>query len=278
MENSNILVNNWPKISIIVPYYNSEKTILRALNSIIRQTYKNIEIILIDDGCSDYSSQLVNDFIKNNKEYKITNIRQDNYGAAKARNVGIKKAQGEYIAFLDSDDSWETGKLEKQLNVFDSYKYIDIVSTEYSLHIGTDIKLKSTCSGIFEERDFYQSLFKNVFITPSVMVRKGVIEKHGILFDEDKECGEDTLFMLRVIRNCRGGELHLPLLSIYKLEYGESGLSQNLKKAEQSELNNFDILYKENFKSEKKISFPLLLIIKVFSYVKYFKRILIVKI
>ncbi len=103
---------NKTSVSVIIPYYNSERTIVRALNSVINQVYKNFEIILIDDGSNDNSYSVVEDFIKNNSQYQIKNLYQNNSGPSKARNLGIKQSIGKYIAFLDSDDSWDKNKLK----------------------------------------------------------------------------------------------------------------------------------------------------------------------
>jgi glycosyltransferase involved in cell wall biosynthesis len=100
-------------VSVIVPTFNREKTILRAINSILKQTYKDIEIIIIDD-CSNDNTQNVVKLLNNDK---IKYIKHDkNRGACAARNTGIKLAKGEYIAFLDSDDEWLPKKIEKQVN------------------------------------------------------------------------------------------------------------------------------------------------------------------
>lgn len=90
------------KISIIVPVYNTEKFLEKCLNSLINQTLKDIEIICINDGSTDKSLQILEKFA--NKDKRIQIINQTNSGLSVARNIGIKKAKGEYIGFVDSDD------------------------------------------------------------------------------------------------------------------------------------------------------------------------------
>lgn len=102
-----------PKISVIVPVYNVEEYILRCLNSIKSQTFKDYEIIIVNDGATDGSSALVEQFIKENNDISINYICQENAGLAMARNVAIPKALGEYICFIDSDDFIEDTMLEK---------------------------------------------------------------------------------------------------------------------------------------------------------------------
>src|SRR5690554_8078017 len=103
-------------ISVIIPMYNAEKTILNALNSIKNQTYKDdFEILVVNDGSIDKSVDCVEKFKKENPEWKIELIHQTNQGVSSARNKGLKVAKGEYIAFLDADDEWLPEKTEKQM-------------------------------------------------------------------------------------------------------------------------------------------------------------------
>lgn len=99
------------KISVIIPAYNREKTIKRCIDSVIGQTYSAFEIIVVDDGSTDKTLNIIE------KEYQgaVRIIKQNHKGAQAARNAGIRAAQGEYIAFLDSDDEWLPSKLEVQI-------------------------------------------------------------------------------------------------------------------------------------------------------------------
>ncbi len=102
-------------ISVIIPTYNREKTIVRAINSVLNQTYKDIEILVIDDCSTDNTEEIV----RNLNEDKITYIKHTrNKGGGGARNTGIRLAKTGYVAFLDSDDEWLPEKIEKQLEVF----------------------------------------------------------------------------------------------------------------------------------------------------------------
>lgn len=95
-------MNNTPLISVIVPVYNGEKFIHKCVDSILAQTYSNLEIILVDDGSSDTSAQICDEYTQ--KDARIKVIHQQNAGVSAARNTGIKNAQGEYISFIDQDD------------------------------------------------------------------------------------------------------------------------------------------------------------------------------
>ena len=98
-------------ISVIIPVYNREKTVKKAIDSVLAQTWKDMEIIVIDDGSTDKSAEV----IKSIKDARIKYIYQKNAGACAARNHGLDLATGDIIAFHDSDDVWHKDKLEKQL-------------------------------------------------------------------------------------------------------------------------------------------------------------------
>ena len=126
-------------VSIITPMYNSGKYIEETLKSVVSQTHKNWELFIIDDGSSDNCIELVNEFKKIDNRIKLI-INKENQGAAISRNIGIRKANGRYIAFLDSDDLWVPTKLEEQINFmsknqlalsYSSYEKID----EFGNHI-----------------------------------------------------------------------------------------------------------------------------------------------
>ncbi|WP_307873340.1 glycosyltransferase family 2 protein [Bacillus sp. TH50] len=102
------------KVSIIVPVYNSEKFISKCLESIIRQTYRNIEILIINDGSSDESETIIN--VYREIDNRITYYYQNNSGPSKARNKGILNATGEYVIFLDSDDTVDENYVMYLLN------------------------------------------------------------------------------------------------------------------------------------------------------------------
>jgi len=99
-------------VSIIIPTFNGERTIIRAVNSVLNQSYKNIEVIIVDDASNDGTSELINGI----QDKRIKYIRhQNNEGGSAARNTGILESRGKYIAFLDDDDEWLNNKIEKQI-------------------------------------------------------------------------------------------------------------------------------------------------------------------
>lgn len=104
-------------VSVIIPSYNREETIVESVNSILQQTYSDLEVIVVDDGSTDGTAAAVQSI----QDSRVVYHYQENAGACAARNTGIRLAKGEYIAFQDSDDRWHSDKLEKQLAVFEKH-------------------------------------------------------------------------------------------------------------------------------------------------------------
>lgn len=114
-------MNSKPLVSVIIPCFNSELFIQDCVESVLKQTYENIEIILIDDGSTDESLSKIEQF-----STKIMILKKENQGAASARNLGIRNSNGSYIAFLDSDDIWHPEKIERQVQRI-TEKQLDLV-------------------------------------------------------------------------------------------------------------------------------------------------------
>tara|TARA_Y100000385_G_C13039948_1_gene614825 strand:+ start:322 stop:1119 length:798 start_codon:yes stop_codon:yes gene_type:complete len=131
-------VSNNSLVSILMPAFNSEKYIEESINSVLAQTYKNWELIIIDDVSTDNTSSIVKNIAINDSRIRFIQ-KQTRDGAANSRNIGIKKAQGRFIAFLDSDDIWKTKKLEKQIFFMEKYKY----DFTYSFYSEFDIQKNS---------------------------------------------------------------------------------------------------------------------------------------
>jgi len=109
-----------PKVSVIIPTYNRADLLPRAIDSVLNQTYRDLELIIVDDGSTDNTKEIVEKYQK--KDERIKYLWEENYGGpARPYNLALKQCQGEYIAFLDSDDVWLPEKLEKQIAIFEEY-------------------------------------------------------------------------------------------------------------------------------------------------------------
>lgn len=120
-----------PKVSIITPVFNSEKFIVKTIESVLSQTYEQWEMILVDDASSDASVEIIEQFQINNPQIKLFQLKH-NEGTAVARNKATELATGDYIAFLDADDLWEPNKLEQQIKTMLSQN-LDVCFSSYEL-------------------------------------------------------------------------------------------------------------------------------------------------
>ena len=157
-------------ISIIIPYYKDEENILYSVNSAIKQDYRNIEIIIIDDENSDVSKKILLSIKKKSSRIKVISTKK-NVGVSHARNLGISYATGNLIAFLDSDDLWKKDKLKKQINFMNKNK-IDLCYTNYHAFVDKKIIYKVKIKKSFN----YKQLLKECPIScSSVLLKKDIL-------------------------------------------------------------------------------------------------------
>lgn len=205
-----------PLVSVVIPVYNREKTILRALNSVLRQTYSNIEVIVVDDGSTDSTVQVVRD--RADERVRLICF-SSNQGANRARNKGISEAKGEYIAFQDSDDEWLTDKLEKQL----AYMRKAAVKAVYGPYILYDEGKVSIVPGNYMNQDIYEKNIaetlkkRNVVGTPTLIIQRELFSKIG-MFDVDMKKLQDYEFVIRLVKNEPLGYMKEPLVKAYRME------------------------------------------------------------
>lgn len=184
-------------ISIIIPCYNAGNYIKKAIDSAINQTYQDFEIIIIDDGSTDNSKQVISQF----SDSRIKYIYQENQGVSVARNKGIELSHGEFIAFLDADDIWHPEKLKIQLDFLEknpdiSFVYSNITMIEES----TGAKFTKTFNNFKTQKNLIKNLILTPFNTPSpctVIVKKSCLFESG-LFDPKIKNGEDLDLWLRI--------------------------------------------------------------------------------
>ena len=199
------VVNNIsPLVSIIIPVYNSEKTLYRCIGSILSQALKNWELILIDDGSKDKSSSICDEYAKNDDRIKV--FHKENGGVSSARNLGIDKAKGKWITFVDSDDWIVNGALDINYNEIDE----DLLLFSYYSMSLQEKKLERIDECILTNKENLNSflseyLINTIFRSPwSKLFKREKLT--NIRFDEKIRIGEDTLFMLdflKEIQSCR---------------------------------------------------------------------------
>ena len=183
------------KVSIILPNYNSAKYIISTLKSVINQSYKNWELIIVDD-CSDKITKKILSRYKDIKKIKIIWLKK-NKGAGYCRNLAIKKSKSDYLAFIDSDDLWEKNKLKIQLKFMLRNNY-NFTCTNYKTINAANEKLKE----IDVAKKFnFKSFTKDTSIATSTMMVKRSVSK-GINFTSTKIC-EDYFYKCRILKKVK---------------------------------------------------------------------------
>jgi glycosyltransferase involved in cell wall biosynthesis len=199
-----------PLISVVIPTYNRENTILRAVKSVINQTYSNWELVIIDDGSKDNTKSLLEDHIQDSR---ITYFFQENKGVSEARNKGVSLGKGKYISFLDSDDEYIPQKLEKHL------KAIQENDSDFSICNSWEFRHNKSSRGESTNKDFLidQEFFidSRIAHSTSFMMMKIEIAKK-LPFDKELSPMEDTDLVLRYLRNRKILYCSQPLVKRYK--------------------------------------------------------------
>ena len=182
-------------VSVITPVYNCEKYLERTLNSVFSQTYKNIEIVLVDDQSTDNSVNIIKKFQNTHPEI-VYYLQPQNMGAGHARNKALELARGQYVAFLDSDDVWKSDKIEKQVNLLND-KNAGFCFTAIEMIDGEDKIIKGKRK-VKEEID-YKFLLSNTMIpTSGVMVDRKI---KGDFRMHIRRGGQDYATWLRLLRD-----------------------------------------------------------------------------
>jgi glycosyltransferase involved in cell wall biosynthesis len=192
------------QVSIVIPLYNKSQWILQTLKSVANQTYKNWECIIVDDGSSDESLELVKKFaMENQGEWRI--YSQSNSGQAIARNFGISLARGKYIALLDADDLWFPNKLTKQIDYLEKNKEVDVIFCSYvifedslknSLRV---VRFKDSRKMIMR---WLQMLGFGGLIESVGLIKSEFLENHGA-FSEDLSTSSGLEISLRALINAK---------------------------------------------------------------------------
>lgn len=261
------------EISVIIPMYNSEKTIGRALNSVVNQSYKEtLEIIIVNDGSKDNSLKIVERYKINlkNKNIDIIIIDKKNGGVSSARNTGLKKARGKYIALLDSDDEWLEKKIEIQLGILKNNEEIDFLGCERNDE-KTKILFKSLKK--LSKVKLHYLLIKMFPQTSTAIFKKEILNEVGY-YNEEQKYAEDGNLWLRICakKNFYMFNENLVITGGGKPNFGYSGLSANLKEMEKGCQKNL-----KEMLSLKYINIISFYCYKIFYFCKFIRRYLVVK-
>lgn len=259
-------------VSVVIPMYNREEKISRSLDSVFSQTRIGniLEIIVVDDGSSDNSVSVVKEYSNKHTDIKIVIIEQKNSGPSAARNRGMEEAKGDLIAFLDSDDAWLPDKIEKQLQIFDSFEDAGLVGGNFSKE---PLKILFKKIKTLHKATLQELLLKSFPVTPSVVIKREIYNKIGG-FDESIRCYEDCDYF-QTICAIGYGYYFIPdqlVVLDEKRQFGEKGLSANLKMGHVDSIISLKKKYHNHY-----IRTPFYLFLRVFYLLKYWRRLIISK-
>ena len=192
------------KISIIVPIFNAQNYLDETIQTVLNQTYSNWELLLIDDGSTDESAKICQQYLK--EDARILYFYKVNGGQASARNLGIKNSSGEWLAMLDSDDLWHPEKLNRQItaiNENDKIEYCFTNTSAFKDSIQNEIEnYDKYAFGLFHNKTLFKIVYQhNHIANSSVMIKKSLLQLTGV-FDENRSligC-EDWDLMLRIFK------------------------------------------------------------------------------
>lgn len=205
-----------PKVSIIIPVYNSQRTILETLDSLENQTFHDFEVVIINDGSTDSSDKLIQDWIKGTT-INVTYHYQENKGVSLARNKGLTLSKGKYISFLDSDDLYSPFFLESLVNAIER-EHVDVAICQFTRNGHQSIKMSYDIKRL--DRYSLLSLFMNIrkmnLSFFCLMYQSNILKKHKISFSRELAYGEDLEFLWKYLLHCENAIFIKEGLYVYK--------------------------------------------------------------
>lgn len=201
-------MSSHPQTSIIVPVYNAERFIAQCIGSILRLNCRDWELILVDDGSSDRSAEIYRQWAENDERIRF--LSKENGGVSSARNVGLDEAHGEWVTFLDADDTLKPDALET-MTALTGEDDVDVVFAGYEVHDPTKpIKAPALRSAKLSATDLAMQLFRPTDYPYlgypwAKLFRRKVITDNNLSFDEKIFYNEDRLFNFAFLSCCRGG-------------------------------------------------------------------------
>ena len=254
------MMEKQPLVSVIIPCYNGEKFIGEAIESVLNQTYKNWELIIVNDGSIDNSKKIIDNYLSDKRIKYIKS--KNNKGIPVTRNIGIKSSKGKYIAFLDQDDIWMKKKIEKQLNLFSKKNeklgliFGDILNINSEGKKIKEIKPQISNNNIMEilksnKIEIMRTLYLRDYIPfITVMVNKAVFAKIGLLDESLLGGADDYEFCLRLAGN-------------YKIIYMNEILAK--KRVHKGNFSRLDRFFPNEIKISEKIA-------EIFPYLEKYKK------
>ncbi|MDO4813696.1 MAG: glycosyltransferase family A protein [Gemella sp.] len=239
-------------ISIIIPCYNSSKTLNKCFESLKKQTYKDFELIFINDGSIDNTLELLEEIKKNNTEMNIEIINQKNAGVSAARNVGLRLARGEYISFVDPDDSVEETFLE---TLFGDMTSNDVDISVIGVLKSTSLPRNRVECNKVDKEEFITSIFQSDMTKGyswNKLFKKKILVDNTIYFKEDLSIMEDLEFCLNYANFVES--VYLNTSQLYDYYISEDGImTSSWQDKKMSVIKTFDYILSMNFSKKNRI-------------------------
>lgn len=256
-------------VSVVMPCFRCARYVAEAVRSVCNQTAMPLELIAVDDASDDKTSDVLRAM---QQAFGIEWLRvirlERNRGAAAARNVGWEAARGEYVAFLDADDTWHPRKIELQHAWMVANPAVRVSAHDSVLVPRGQAPVEVPLRPEVRYPSPRSYLFTNPFVTPAVMLRHDLPYR----FREGRRYMEDhLLWQTMALSGERIAVLRAPLAAIHKAPYGAGGLSADLLAMERGELANYWVLH-----GKRLISLPAALALSVFSLIKFVRRLAVV--
>lgn len=214
-----------PRVSVVIPAYNAAGTLPEALDSVFRQTFTDYEVVVVDDGSTDSTPELLAGYGDRLRVFYKVNEGKP----AAARNLGVNRARGEYVAFLDADDRWLPEKVALQANLLDSRPAVGLVYTATAVVDGKGRELRvSRCAPETRGRIGGLLSVRNVMVGSSVMARRRAIEEAGG-FDESLTSIENWDLWIRIARQWQVDFVDQPL-TLYRIHEGNRSANVELRR------------------------------------------------
>lgn len=227
-------------ISIVIPTYNAESFIKETIESVLKQTHTEWELIIIDDGSTDSTADIIQEYVE--KDSRIKYYYQTNAGVSTARNKGINLSKGKYIAFLDADDIWLPNNLKEKVKILESDSDVYWVFSNI-IYFYNDTEIIEKLTEGFSKGKWLDSILSwqgVVKTNPSnIIIRRECCYTKGILFDEQLSTAADKYFCIQLANSFKGAFINKPLVR-YRVVDGS--MSKNINAMEADEL----LLYKKS--------------------------------
>ena len=255
-------------VSVVIPCFNSARTLERAVASVAAQTFAPAEVIIVDDASRDGTADRARSLAREYPRLNVSLVELPvNVGAGAARNAGWDRATNTYVAFLDADDAWHPHKLEIQHGIMTASPQCALSGHLYRVDRSGSLGETDTVAPRTVPVSLRNLLVRNAFSTPSVMLRRDVTER----FHPDPAVSDDYLLWMRIVASHGPAILiELPLTTLFKDAYGDSGLSASTHAMQRREISAF-----RHLRREGRISRATWMIASAWSVLKYLRRIVL---